>query len=177
MPVRGNPVLSACGGLSVVLLLFGAAALGAAEQTKPPPAPDAPACRLNIQGKFVEWLMLVDEQDRQELLHVQGDRVAVEPGRYRVREVQLKGGYHSYVSSDREEDWFTVGPGSPHQLKVGAPLTPKVRVTRQGPLLKLDYQLLDAGGRNYSNRESVTSPRFTVYKDGREIASGAFEYG
>ena len=56
--------------------------------------------------------------------------------------------------------------------------TVKLQVTREGRLLTMDYQLVDAQGRRCIDRKSMaTSPRFTIRQAGQEIGSGAFEYG
>ena len=56
-------------------------------------------------------------------------------------------------------------------------LTPHVQVTRQGRVLKLDYELLDSRGNKPSTVDRTHKPRFRICRDGREIASGDFEYG
>jgi len=70
-------------------------------------------------------------------------------------------------------------PGEPQEFER---LTPHVQATRAGRLLSLDYQLLDASGKNrvdelIQQRQRNTPPRFTVWQDEREIGSGTFEYG
>lgn len=61
----------------------------------------------------------------------------------------------------------------------GATVTPHVQVTRQGRLLKLDYQLLDANGKPQPIQSPDYShpPRFTILQGDKELASGSFEYG
>ena len=57
-------------------------------------------------------------------------------------------------------------------------LKPSVKIERQGRLLVLTYHAVDAQGAPYSTAEQRSlSPRFTIYKGQREIASGQFEYG
>jgi hypothetical protein len=56
-------------------------------------------------------------------------------------------------------------------------LTPHVAVTRQGRVLKLDYELLDAHGSKSPTADRDHKPHFKICQDGREIASGDFEYG
>lgn len=56
-------------------------------------------------------------------------------------------------------------------------LTPHVLVTRQGRVLKLDYELLDARGNKPPTVDRTHKPRFRICRDGREIASGDFDYG
>ena len=56
------------------------------------------------------------------------------------------------------------------------PLELKVDVSRWGRSLKL--QLRDRAGKKLSVRNRAAEPPgFTVFKDGRQIASGRFEYG
>ncbi len=55
--------------------------------------------------------------------------------------------------------------------------TPHVLVTRQGRVLKLDYELLDAQGNKSPTVDRGHKPHFKIRQDGREIAAGDFEYG
>jgi hypothetical protein len=56
-------------------------------------------------------------------------------------------------------------------------LTPHVRVTRQGRLLRLDYELLDARGTKTVLDPSGPKPHFEILRDGQQLAAGDFEYG
>ncbi|GEM_PF-5934628 len=59
-----------------------------------------------------------------------------------------------------------------------AALSPRVRVQRAGRLLTMDFEWVDAQGRRQPGREQRGAPpTFTVFKDGRPIGSGSFEYG
>jgi hypothetical protein len=140
------------------------------------PAP-GDACELEIQGSHISTLTL-ESQDGQ-IRHIAnpGPRLSLPAGTYCVRQVNLKGGHLFVGSSAPEPDWFTLTPENAHQLKVGAPLTPRVQVARWGRFLRLDYQLLDVGGRAYRGGQPTNRPRFTVYRGDRQIGSGSFEYG
>jgi hypothetical protein len=74
---------------------------------------------------------------------------------------------------------FRVTDKSPATLTVGGPLTNTVMVNRRGQELRLDYELVGAGGQAYQlpNRDPLKPPAFTVYKGTKKIASGTFEYG
>ncbi len=87
----------------------------------------------------------------------------------------MKGGYTHDAFADTY--WFTLSPGKPYHLRAGVPLTSHVEVTREGRLLKLDYRLVDVAGRQYRDANRTSPPRFAIYQNGREIASGSFEYG
>jgi hypothetical protein len=157
--------------------------LSAAQREGPGPAPGAGACELIIEGSRIESLTLESQDGHIRHIANPGRRLSLPAGKYCIRQVNLKRGYLFIGSSAPEPDWFTLAPETPHQLKVGAPLTPSVKVARRGRFLMLDYQLLDAGGRAYRggasvNRpRSISRPRFTVYRGEREIGSGSFEYG
>jgi hypothetical protein len=138
--------------------------------------PAALAGQLNIDGKFVETLTLETEQGDLREIENPGPSWSLPQGRYCVREVHLRGGYHCYCYPAAEEGWFTLTSEEPYQLKVGAPLTPKVRVARSFRSLELDYELLDAGGRNYAG-PGPEVPQFAVYSGDRKIGSGSFDYG
>jgi hypothetical protein len=64
-------------------------------------------------------------------------------------------------------------------VDVGGPLTNSVSVVRQGQDLVLNYRLVGAGGETYkmANTDSTKPPGFVISKNGRKLASGAFEFG
>ena len=62
-------------------------------------------------------------------------------------------------------------------LKSGTSLTPTVEVVRRGRLLVMDCELRNGAGGEYPHADRSNPPQFTIYKDGREIGSGSFEYG
>jgi hypothetical protein len=64
-------------------------------------------------------------------------------------------------------------------LAAGGPLTNSVGVQRQGRSLSLNYQLLGADGAPYQlmSQNRTDPPRFVVYKKGKQIHSGRFEFG
>jgi len=74
---------------------------------------------------------------------------------------------------------FTVSRDSAASLSIGGPLTNSVQITRVGQDLRLNYRLLCGDGREYqlANLNRAKPPKFTVYKGGRAIATGDFEFG
>jgi hypothetical protein len=175
-----SPVCSWMVLLGWVFLVTG---LSAAEVPGPAPAAGAGGCKIDIQGSHIRRLTLEAQSGYVRPIDHPGPRISLPPGKYRVRQVDLEGGYQFYGFSAADPGWFTLTPETPYQLKVGGPLTPSVKVTRWGRFLTLDYQLLDAGGRAYRggasvNRpRSISRPRFTVYRGEREIGSDSFAYG
>ncbi len=79
-------------------------------------------------------------------------------------------------TASRSKPEVAVGQAAPAGSR--EPQTAKVEVTREGRLLTLDYQLLDAQGRDCIDRKwMANAPRFTILQAGREIGAGSFEYG
>jgi len=150
---------------------------GAGAPSATPPGQGGAKCQLVIEGKCIQGLTLADRQGRQTQIARPSERVSLAPGEYRVLRVDLQGGFESNPPSAGDGDWFSVAPGEPYTLRVGAPLAPNVKVRRQGAQLQLDYELLDAGGRPYVHRGAAVPPRFTIYYDGHQIASDSFQYG
>jgi hypothetical protein len=64
-------------------------------------------------------------------------------------------------------------------LQTGGPLTNSVTASRQGQDLRLDYCLVGAGGETYqlAKQDRSKPPEFAVYKGGKKIAYGTFEFG
>lgn len=163
---------------AVAWLLFLPASPAAAELTAGQSAEDA-ACELKIEGKFIRRLTLENKNGHLEQIDQPGPKLSLPAGQYRVRQVDLEGGYrHVDPYSAAKTQWFTLAAGRPYQLKLGAPLRPHVKATRVGRFLELDYELLGAGGRKYSPQQpQANRPQFAVYKGGGRIGSGRFEYG
>jgi hypothetical protein len=137
--------------------------------------PNAAICRVIVDGEHIEQLILEGENGHLHLKDATSSNISLEPGRYRVSQIMLKGGY--FNDNRAKTEWITLSPGAPYHLRVGAPLTSHVDVKREGRLLKLNCRLADAAGRPYRSMDRSSPPRFSIYQDGREIASDSFEYG
>jgi hypothetical protein len=148
-----------------------------AEPATQQPAADAATAELNIKGTLIEKLVLVNKSNRVFEIERPPSTLSLASGQYYVREVHLEGGYFGYGLPATDENWFTLAPEQPYELNIGAPLTLNVKTSRLFRTLTLDYELNDASGRKYSDRERSELPKFTVYRGDREIASGSFEYG
>jgi hypothetical protein len=154
---------------------------GRAESGESPPRRQqgGPAvCELKIEGQAIEKLLLYAPDavsDNNKEIDRPGASVRLPAGRYGLNTVTLRGGFYS--SPTGSFDYFTLSPGVPHVLRVGAPLKPVVEVSRVGRLLNLDYRLVDASGRSYTPKDRSKPPRFTVHQDGKLIADCPFEYG
>jgi len=136
-------------------------------------------CRLDLDGGHVVFLKFVSKRGSTLTSENPGKVVYLPPGEYAVAEVKLEGDYTHQRQGERPSDFFELSPDRPHTLQVGTPLSPSTKVARQGTLLNLDYQLIDAAGRVYQRPRDYDSPRsrFTVYLNDQPIGSDAFEYG
>ncbi len=159
----------ACAGTVVALPVLLATALAPAQEKG---EEDSSACQLNIEGRFIEKLVLHKENAGIEIDYPEAS-LSLPAGRYRLGYVDLLGDYSCRPSSD----WFTLTPNKRHHLKVGGPLTPNVRATRCGRFLRVDYYLHGVGGRRYSfDRSNTKRPHLTVFKGDSEIGSAPFAY-
>ena len=70
-----------------------------------------------------------------------GHSVFLPPGRYLFQVVDFPAGLSVRTDID-----FVLTPEKPYRLDIGASVKPRVTVKREGRLLKLEYELLDAGG-------------------------------
>jgi hypothetical protein len=132
---------------------------------------------IKLEGKYIKQLILEGEDSNKVTFDQPGESIKVAVGKYRLREVCLDGGYFYPRVIVSDANWIEVGEDKPAVLKVGAPLKQIVTAERQGRALELDYKLLGIGGEKYVNSDSNKPPTFTVYKGGKRIASGEFEYG
>ena len=164
-----NTQKRACAGTVVALSALLATSLATAQQKG---EEASSACELTIEGRFIEKLVLLKENDRIEIDYPEA-RLSLPAGRYRLASVDLLGGYSCRSSSD----WFTLTPNRPHHLEVGGPLTPNVRATRCGRFLRVDYYLHGVGGRRYDfDRSNSKRPHLTVFKGDAEIGSAPFAF-
>jgi hypothetical protein len=166
-----------------------------------PVAPARPAAtpsaaltgRLNVDGDAVQQVFLGkmeagDTVDVKKAIALRAPNwhVAIPIGQYAVVRIDLKGGYvhiaplrvvDGKVHVPREAERLTIRPDKPCALKIGAPLKPALLVGRRGRVIQMLYGLHDAQLRYYAEKIQDKPPQFTVSCDGREIASGALQYG
>ncbi len=143
-------------------------------------AEDSPATgELHIEGGSVTGLTLEDEQEKRNHFSASGPVITLPPGKYRLFEVALEGGYTCWPRLMPQElwQWITVAPGQVARLRVGAPLRQVVEIRRQGPAMVLNYELIGQGGERYAPDDTSEPPTFAVYKGEHKVASGDFEFG
>ncbi len=113
-----------------------------------------------------------------------GTLVKVPVGEYRQSRVLVKSGGTSAYNDSRYGSAqptvrVTVGASNPPALAIGGPLTNSVSVGTRDRQLSMSYQLVGGGGETYQLTAVDRSrpPKFRVYKDGKVIHSGQFEFG
>jgi hypothetical protein len=133
--------------------------------------------RLKIVGKSIEHLVLVDKDRKKHKFDTPPEVLSLPPGEYRPEQVRLKGGYSCNVRSRASAHNFTIDPNSTTELKMGAPLTQTITVTRKGKILQLGYGLHGIGGEEYTKADRSNPPKFAVYKGDKKVGGGKFEFG
>jgi hypothetical protein len=131
---------------------------------------------LKLEGGNIERLILQSGSQKQ-TFDRPGKSMMLEPGKYQISQLQLRGGFTHYPSGDTTRlGPIQVGPGEPAILKAGGPLEQRITVQRKGQLLAMDYRLIGAAGESYRNDRRYP-PRFAIYKGDKEIDSGKFQFG
>jgi len=132
--------------------------------------PNDTKVELKLEGQFIERLVLWPTQTFEN----PGQTIDVAPGKYRVKEVRLKGGY---IYRYRVDTLIEVDTNEVASLKVGGPLRQKLTVQRRGGCLIVGHELLGVGGEKYPPNANRRPPGFTVYRGAKKISSHKFEYG
>jgi hypothetical protein len=152
------------------------AALAAKATAMPASIPAPATVPVTIQGHSIVSLSLKDRDGRLRSFLRPQATIALPPGEYAVAEVQLLRGIGRAPAG--AEPWFTHSADAPARLTVGAPLTPKLKTSRSGQTIVLQYLLFDAAGREYVGRtQSPAPPRVEIYARDRQVGSGSFSYG
>jgi len=129
---------------------------------------------LQIEGTLVRRVLL-DGDVRLEL-NGPGKVVRIPTGTYAATRVALDAGL--YAEAERAFSGAIVAADTPGTLKVGGPLTQRVKVHRSGNTLRLDHEgLTGIGGEAYGADRQGSPPSFVVYKGDKKVAAGTFEYG
>jgi len=162
-------------------------ARGAAAATEKPAARPG-LCELRSEGQSIVSLTLDGGAGPFER---PGSILRLPAGKYRVSRVILEDGYRCESCLDgpmqrrgdsRQERFFELRPGQPYTLRVGGPLLPTAKASRQGKCVELEYDLLDAEGRSYQKSDSrgpvrPPAPRFVICDGDKEVGTGTFRYG
>ncbi len=136
---------------------------------------------VKVTGKFIQRLVL-SGAPYLVVLDQPAGAVKVPVGGYGQPGILLEqGGARARYNSSQPFSvaGISVNDRTPAILDAGGPLTNSVTVTRQGQDLRLDYQLIGAGGATYRlvNQDSSRPPTFAIFKGERKIGAGNFEFG
>ncbi len=192
-PRRAQWSLLAQALVFILLLAVDTSRLEAGEAERAVTSVEPVTGQLVIEGRGIERLTLEKRGAKWRFgmpapreLHRPGPKVSLAAGEYRVTDVRLEGGYRCCPpqrigdpqgGEPEEVGWFTVGPDKPHVLRIGAPLKPTLRVARDGRILRMAYDLMDASaamGWYYVPEQGWNGPmaHFTVSCRGQVVGSG-----
>ena len=138
----------------------------------------SPMGELDIDAGGTNHLRLRNEEQIV-LLNDPAGIVSLPTGDYQIDD--LVPGYETdssvrprFISSDLN---VSIKPGQTTLLRVGPPLRNTVEVSRDRNLLRIEYELVGAGGEKYRYYDWEHRPGFSVYKGRLKIAHGTFPFG
>jgi hypothetical protein len=130
---------------------------------------------IEIEGKHIKRLVLSGEHS--ETFNEPNESITLPIGTYQIAEIELQGGYISrQYNLPKNVGEITVKEGESAVLKLGDPLTQRLKIVRCGNSLQLSYNLQGIGGEDYEQPRN-NAPQFAVYKGDVQIGSGTFSYG
>ncbi len=128
---------------------------------------------ISFEGQNVSRVVLWGRDDVYGILEWPVPAMRIPEGVYTPSQVYV---LDSFLG--QPEDGEELKPGGNTLLKVGGPLNAKVVATRSGATLNMNYILEGVEGASYeADGISENLARFAIYKDGRPIKTGQFEYG
>lgn len=138
-----------------------------------------PLGELEINGKYIERMVL-HGGTYLSIFDRPAEKVKIPLGSYNPPNIRL-----AQSGSKIAYNPGLLQPGKPFYvdgksnviLTAGGPLTNSVTVSRHGQDLRMDYQLIGAGGVTCPPNSLSPPPRFSIYQAGKPIASGNFEFG
>lgn len=126
-----------------------------------------------FDGQFVSRILLQDSRDQWAMLDWPDAAMSIPVGQYTLQQVDL---LDSFTGHPRPSP--TIAAGGNTLLKAGGPLNQKVRVSRSGAYLDLQYSLVGADDDTlYRADAEQENPTFAVYKGDSRVGAGQFEYG
>ncbi len=149
---------------------------------------------LKLTGEFIERLVLVSSPLNRNrtpepppaftvVLDHPGKTVNVPAGAYHQFQVLVTSGgisAHNVFSEGSSRPPVVVAQNAAAPpIEAGGPLTNSVKGVQQGRTLTLNYELLGSGGIAYQlcSQDRSKPPGFTIYRNGKAIHSGRFEFG
>jgi hypothetical protein len=141
---------------------------------------DASLGELNLTGKYIRRLVLLESQD---LYHVilenPQERINIPTGKYSHEKLSLWRDNPSSRVSYNLDNKIDVSSGTPAIFKAGGPLKNVVKTTRSGNRLTPSYELHDADDNKveFEDINNDNPPDVVFYQNGQKIHSGRFAYG
>lgn len=142
---------------------------------------DADLGRVHLTGTHVHRLVLNDTGGSMgAVLYDPPADFDLPAGYWKVQTLRLQSGNREFDLTDPNRlPNMLVKAGQTGELAFGAPLKNKVDFSNSdGSQVTLNYKLVDAAGHEYRSLNfGPDPPQFEVYKAGKKIDSGQFEYG
>ena len=143
---------------------------------------------LKLSGQYLKRLVLAGAQSKVPWTVVLDEPepvVRIPLGTYRFCQARLAHGQVEAAYDPPRYDGFSESPivvvtgANPSTFEIGGPLTNAVSVQRNGRNLRFSYELTGAGGKAYQLTQTGRDkpPQYSVVKDGKQIASGNFQFG
>ena len=131
---------------------------------------------LKIEGLGVERIDLIrDGQEEKITLKYTEEPLELPVGRYQVYHIGLVQRHYTYGDGDM---FIEIREGETCVFKAGGPLIHSVKVNgRRGRFFEVGYEMKGADGRSYRTAGVRYLPKLGVYKDGKRIGGGVFEFG
>ena len=136
-----------------------------------------PLTELKLSGEFLYYALLQASNGYTVVLRGPAGTVKVPSGLYTISSIWLKqGAAEAHWLSEKP---LAVNAAAATSLVLGGPLTNSVALDRYGRRLMLNYQLKGADGARYrlAQEDRAKPPEFIVYRGGKKVLSGKFQYG
>ncbi|NLV44793.1 MAG: hypothetical protein GXY07_09860 [Candidatus Hydrogenedentes bacterium] len=128
---------------------------------------------ISFEGQAVSRVLFAGKEDVYGMLDWPVPAMRIPEGVYTLSRVDVLDSFYGHP-----EDGAELKAGGNTVLKAGGPLNQEVRVARAGATLNMNYILKGMGDTPYNtDSNDVNAALFAVYKDGRVIETGTFEYG
>jgi len=136
-----------------------------------------PSTDLKLSGKFLSYAIFHETNGYMLVLRGSEQPVKVPKGVYTLDAAWLKKGSAEAYRTDRHP--FILNANAATNLVLGGPLTNRVMLQRSGRKLFMNRELKGADGEVYNlvNRDRNLPPEFAVYRGGRKVFTGSFQYG
>jgi hypothetical protein len=145
------------------------------------PQPATKLGDLAVQGSYVHRLILDRSPELTVVLDDPVGPVKVPVGVYPRQKAWLRNAKSDAIFKDTypPPPSLTIRENQTTTFAAGGPLSNTVQVVTRGTSLQLSYELVGAGGRQFTlpGQDRTQPPQFTVFQGDRKVHSGKFEFG